>query len=352
MLGVVAPKKLETITVREAILRYCEALSLQVLSNTKAESTVATYERDLADFERLIGAERVLDSITGSELDQVLVRYKGEPDRRRSDGVEVERSSRTMFRFRRSVSAFFSYATLEMFVQRNPIEDMTAKKERGARTRQRALDGKRSALGEEAASALLTASSGGESKRRDQDTSMRDELLIRILLEVGLRVAELCSLDRSDVSRTDGVTWILVRHGKGDNQRSVPLAPSTAEMLTTYMQLPCPSPPPNVDAAALADAKNALFVSYRGRRLSPRDVQRLLHRLTVHLPEQLRRDVTPHALRHTMATLALKSGAADVSVVQRILGHASLATTGLYLDEVREELARAVQMNPVTGDSG
>jgi site-specific recombinase XerD len=50
-----------------------------------------------------------------------------------------------------------------------------------------------------------------------------------------------------------------------------------------------------------------------------------------------------------MATLALSSGAADVAVVQRLLGHASLATTGIYLDEIREELAQAVLRNPVTG---
>jgi site-specific recombinase XerD len=45
----------------------------------------------------------------------------------------------------------------------------------------------------------------------------------------------------------------------------------------------------------------------------------------------------------------LSSGAADVAVVQRLLGHASLSTTGRYLDEVREELAAAVDRNPVTG---
>lgn len=83
--------------------------------------------------------------------------------------------------------------------------------------------------------------------------------------------------------------------------------------------------------------------------MSSRDIQRLMEKMRDRLPAELRRDLTPHALRHTMATLMLTSGAADVAVVQRLLGHSSLATTGRYLDEVREELAAAVDRNPVTG---
>jgi len=54
---------------------------------------------------------------------------------------------------------------------------------------------------------------------------------------------------------------------------------------------------------------------------------------------------------YTMATLALSSGAADVAVVQKLLGHNSLATTGIYLDEIREELSEAVRLNPITGET-
>jgi Site-specific recombinase XerD len=50
-----------------------------------------------------------------------------------------------------------------------------------------------------------------------------------------------------------------------------------------------------------------------------------------------------------MATLALSEGTADVAVIQRLLGHASLATTGRYLDEVRAQLQYAVATNPITG---
>lgn len=167
-------------------------------------------------------------------------------------------------------------------------------------------------------------------------------------MEVGIRVSELCALNISDIEKTDGTTWLVIRHGKGGKHRDVPLSVSTVVSIDTYLLMKRPAPPHNFSAHEKLDAAQAMFVSFRGRRLKPRDIQNLMHRATNKLPAEIRRKCTPHGLRHTAATLLLMSGAADIKTVQRILGHESLATTGLYLDEVREEMVKAISDHPIT----
>lgn len=99
------------------------------------------------------------------------------------------------------------------------------------------------------------------------------------------------------------------------------------------------------------DAEAAMFTTFRGKRIQPRSVQHLFTQLAAGLPEDLRRHITPHAARHSAATLLLSSGAADVRTVQAILGHASLNTTGIYLDIANDGLAKAVAAHPLTGQT-
>jgi len=158
----------------------------------------------------------------------------------------------------------------------------------------------------------------------DDVIAVRDQAVVELLYGSGLRVAELCGLrpEDLDVRRLQLVVW-----GKGSKQRQVPMSEPSADAVHAWLtsgrpHMARPESPPD-----------ALFLNQRGRRLTPRDVRRILDRRAAS-------PTHPHALRHTYATHLLDGGA-DLRAVQELLGHADLATTQLYTHVSKERL-RAV----------
>ncbi|HEX7840314.1 MAG TPA: tyrosine-type recombinase/integrase, partial [Kofleriaceae bacterium] len=147
---------------------------------------------------------------------------------------------------------------------------------------------------------------------------LRDVALLELLYGTGLRVSELCALDLSDIDRGRyGVAMLIVRHGKGNKSRQVPIGGAADRALAAYLPV----------RAELARTGAALFVNAAGRRLTPRSVQRLVKRWTV--AGGVHADATPHSLRHSFATHLLDEGV-DLRAIQELLGHASLASTQIY----------------------
>jgi integrase/recombinase XerC len=149
----------------------------------------------------------------------------------------------------------------------------------------------------------------------------RDLAVLELLYAAGLRVSELCGLDRSDIDLRGRTVTVL---GKGSKQRRVPVHDAAVTALRAWLE---------DGRDAMAGPVEAAFVNRRGARLGPRDVRRILDRRSAS-------PTHPHALRHTYATHLLDGGA-DLRVVQELLGHASLATTQVYTHVSKERL-RAV----------
>ena len=163
--------------------------------------------------------------------------------------------------------------------------------------------------------------------RADEPLRLRDDAVLELLYGSGLRVAELCGLDRGDV---DGAQRTVRVWGKGSKQRQVPVSEPAVRAVDAWRSRGRP-------ALLSADTPpEALFLNQRGRRLGSRDVRRLLDRRAL-------APTSPHALRHTFATHLLDGGA-DVRAVQELLGHADLATTQHYTHVSKERL-RAVYVS-------
>jgi integrase/recombinase XerC len=159
-----------------------------------------------------------------------------------------------------------------------------------------------------------------DSPHADQPQGVRDRAILETLYSAGLRVSELTGLSLPDLDLDDGVA--LVR-GKGKRERLVLLGPKACEALKGWLALR-----DQVGGlAARGKAKDAVFLSRRGTRLTVRSVGRLLEKYLAHAGLDPR--TSPHTLRHTFATHLLDGGA-DIRSVQELLGHRSLATTQVY----------------------
>lgn len=337
----VAPPRLELITVDEAVRRYLAAVEVDTVRSVLSPATARSYRRDVTEFARLAGPDTVLDEVSGTDVDTILVRYQTAPDARFTDpGAKPGpgRSTSTVNRFRQSVSRFFAHAARECWVQADPMQWASPP----ARNRE-PLRTARTALSAGAARSLLSTDDAAPA-RSDQDLAARDRLVLALLLVLGPRVSELARADIADLSRDeDRTTWRI--RGKGGNTRTVTLSPPLAAALDAYLT----GLRPRLAARRPddTDAQRALLLSWRGRRIDTQAVRGLLRRAVDRMPDAVRREATPHALRHTTATLLVAEGW-DVKVVAELLGHSSIATTGVYLDRIDGELAAAVRAHPLT----
>ncbi|WP_437667751.1 tyrosine recombinase XerC [Sorangium sp. So ce1182] len=156
----------------------------------------------------------------------------------------------------------------------------------------------------------------------DTAEGLRDRAILETLYGAGLRVSELCGVDLAHVDRQRDKASVRVV-GKGDKERIVPLGSHAVAAIERYLERRDELADPTTGARD----PRALFLSRRGARIGVRRVQALVQRYGA--LGAGRADLHPHALRHTCATHLLDGGA-DLRAIQKVLGHASLATTQRY----------------------
>jgi integrase/recombinase XerC len=170
-------------------------------------------------------------------------------------------------------------------------------------------------LRQEETEALFAASA--ERAKGGDFVAVRDHAMLELFYSSGLRLSELTGADLGDLDLL--ANRIRVR-GKGRKERIVPVGRKAEAALRGYLDQR------EAVISRLKGEPRPLFVSPRGRRLSPRSVQRRIHGLYRGAGISGQR---VHSLRHTFATHLMDAGA-DLRAVQELLGHASLATTQVY----------------------
>ena len=165
--------------------------------------------------------------------------------------------------------------------------------------------------------------------------ALRDKAIISTLFCTGMRVSELCSLDREKVDVGGGEISI---RGKGSKIRLVFLSDQTKKDLSEYLK-------------KRADADEAMFIRIpRGKnalaktadlRLTPRSIQRIIKKYAIKAGI-VGKNVSPHSLRHSYATDLLRNGA-DIRSVQALLGHSSVTTTQIYTHVTDKQLREVHQ---------
>ncbi len=202
-----------------------------------------------------------------------------------------------------AVRSFFKFLTQQEVLAQNPaVTVLTPKREQPAPA-YLTMDDMLRILGNVTADDLL---------------GVRNLAMFELLYSSGLRVSELTSLDLGDIDFDRQTVRVM---GKGRKERVVPVGKPALSCIKRYRDLLVEKD------NKYRDDQGALFLNFRGGRLTARSVDRLLKQVAV--KAGLTVPVSPHALRHTFATHMLDAGA-DLRVVQELLGHKSLSTTQRY----------------------
>jgi len=145
--------------------------------------------------------------------------------------------------------------------------------------------------------------------------AVRDNVILELLFSTGIRIGELVALNLTDVELEKREIQIT---GRGTRGRIVPLSQDVIDGLVSYLEL---------RGDRNGGESTALFVGRSGTRLTIYSIENIFKK-HVRLAD-IKRHITPHALRHTMAAMLVSSGT-DIREVQEILGHASILSTQVY----------------------
>jgi integrase/recombinase XerC len=261
--------------------------------------TTAAYGRDLQELATLV------DGRDWADIDQHLVRRLAAKLHAR------ELDPRSIARKLSSWRGFFDWLSTQITLPANPVQGVRAPKR--AKTLPRALSVDDAVQ--------LVAPPAPRAGTGAEPADLCNRAMFELLYSSGLRVSELAGLDATPDK--DALGWVVMDNrevivtGKGNKRRVVPVGSAALDALAAWLAVR-PAP---------LDGSNALFLSSRGTRVSPRVIQQRLrtHGVANGAPVH----VHPHMLRHSFASHVLQSSG-DLRAVQEMLGHASISSTQVY----------------------
>ncbi|RYG74624.1 site-specific tyrosine recombinase XerD [Lentibacillus lipolyticus] len=267
-----------------------------------SENTLQSYRRDLKNYVQYM--EKVIRKSAWNNISRTDI--TGFLHKLKDDG----KSSSTIARAISSIRSFHRFLVREQLTDHDPsIHIETPKKERKLPA----------ILSSQDVDALLAI--GGNTP-----LDIRNKAMLELLYATGLRVTELVSLKVSDLHLTMGFVRCF---GKGAKERIVPLGEIAKKAVDDYLRF---------SRASLVNKKqdkNALFVNQHGRPLSRQGFWKILKKLAH--DSGIKKEITPHTLRHSFATHLLENGA-DLRSVQEMLGHADISTTQIYTHVTKARL--------------
>jgi integrase/recombinase XerD len=281
--------KITLANVAERFMAHCtSAVSL-------SEHTLRAYQGDLKDIVQYFGACCDIAAIDRDKLRQY-IRYLRETRHFKETSTK------------RRIACFkllFRWAEQESIVEGNPFVSLN-EKIRLPKRLPRTLD---------RAEARLLREAITLSPRREPFHQLCHKTAIQLLLDTGIRVGELTSIDIDDLSLANRCIRIK---GKGNRQRLVYLvADRLVDCLQRY----------HMQRLRISTKTARLLINLNGHTLTPPHIRLALRDIAAH--SGIQRTVTPHMLRHTCATHWLESGL-DIRYVQKLLGHQSISTTEIY----------------------
>ncbi len=278
-----------------------EFISYLSVERGLADNTLISYKRDLGRFLGYLKSRRILsiDNVTRQLITSFML---GEKDR----GLSANSISRELA----CLKSFFKFLTRENRIK----EDATSVIESPKLWKKLPFT-----LSIEEVAKLLTMPN-----LRDL-IGMRDRASMELMYATGMRVSELINLKMDDLNMDVGFVRCF---GKGNKERIVPFGKKAKEGILRYLDKSRP-------AFLKKRISNFLFLTRRGRPMSRQAFWKTIKKYT--RQARIKKEITPHSLRHSFATHILERGA-DLRVVQEMLGHSDISTTQIYTHVSRDRL--------------
>jgi integrase/recombinase XerD len=273
-----------------------------------SENTVESYLRDVSKLEKYFSnksSKKISwEKIELDNLQEFL-----------SNIHDLGLSANSQSRIISSLKIFFKYLIIEELRTNNPAELLETPK-----TGRKLPD----TLSVEEINLLIKAID------RTSDQGERNIAIIEILYGCGLRVSELINLKISEIFWDEGFIRVI---GKGSKQRLVPLGSIAVKHLKIYLN------EIRIHAKIKPGSEDIVFLNRRGNQLTRVMIFTIIKQLAI--KAEIKKNISPHTLRHSFAT-HLVEGGADLRAVQEMLGHESITTTEIYTHLDRSYLRQAI----------
>ena len=290
---------MELSSLKQDFLQYIE------IEKGRSALTVRNYEHYLTRFLKFVKT----DSPT-SITEQMMREYRIYLNRHPARAIKKGQNQETLDKKTQNYHLIALRAFLK-YIRKRGVQGYDPEKIELAKTSQRELD----LINEKELENLMSAP--------DVSTiaGLRDKAVLELFFSTGLRVSELCSLDRD----TDLGTGEISIRGKGGKIRVVFVSGSAVDAVKKYLKGRV-----DIDEAMFIDHSpraHSRMVKEESVRLTPRSIERIVNKYAV--IAGISKKCTPHVIRHSFATDLLYNGA-DLRTVQMMLGHSSIATTQIY----------------------
>lgn len=260
-----------------------------------AHNSIVSYERDIKQYIDFLESQQIDDWDAIDRYDIVLFFQKMK---------EEGKSENSIVRMTSSLRQYHQYLKQENMTVNDPMQYVETSKK---------SDSLPKVLSLKEIEQLL------ETPDTEKEIGLRDRAILELMYATGLRISELVHLRLDELHLTMGFLQTI---GKGNKERIIPIGHEAIKWLTDYLKYSRPL----LISRAEGDSP-FVFLNARGKGLTRQGVWKNLKQ-TVQL-SGIKKNVTPHMLRHSFATHLLENGA-DLRIVQELLGHSDIATTQIY----------------------
>lgn len=228
--------------------------------------------------------------------------------------LNINKDSRTIARNMTSLNNFFKYLMIEKVIEVNPCEFIDRPK----------LSKKLpNVLSVEEVDKLLDI-------KLNTRFDYRNKAMLELLYSSGLRISELVNLTTRDIDFTNSIVRCF---GKGNKERIVPISEYSLYYIKLYYDMR--------DTFFKGKINDYLFLNNHGKELTRQGFNKILNKILEE--KNIKKEVTPHTLRHSFATHMLNGGA-DLRSIQILLGHSDISTTKIYTHISREKIKNDYEM--------